>query len=89
MFSGIVKTRSVVAILLISGQSATAAPICVSFGGNGDKMEVSKVTPMVSDNSVGITCTKENGALVIPAFGTGWGNYRVVLLDENLNVSIK
>ena len=89
MFSGVAASRTVVAILLLSSQAATVKPICVSFTGNGSKREISTATAYVSDNSIGITCTPGEGSITIPAFSGAWGNYRIILLDEGLNVAIK
>lgn len=88
-FYGASRTRTVVAILLLSSQLGSVQPICVSFDGeNGNTIpDVSGNTVFVSSNSTGITGGK-NGTVTFPAFNGGWGIYRILCLDEGLSVKM-
>ena len=88
-FSGASRARTVVAILLLSSQSGSEQPICVSFDGkNGGTIpDVSGNAVFVSSNSTGIT-GGQNGTVTVPAFNGGWGVYRILCLDEGLSVKM-
>lgn len=80
-FSGITRSRTVVALLLISSQLEAAQPICISFSDT----DVSTAQAYVSSNAIGATGGK-NGTITIPRFAGGWGTYRIVFLDKGLSV---
>ena len=86
-FSGIAQSRCTVAILLLSSQSNVYSPISLFFGGNGSFVNVTEQTPILSENNIGIVCGSNNGQITIPPFGSQWGFYKILLLDDGLNVS--
>lgn len=86
-FSGIAQSRCTVAILLLSSQSDVYSPISLFFGGNGGFVNVTEQTPILSENNIGIVCGSNNGQITIPPFGNQWGFYKILLLDDGLNVS--
>ena len=86
-FSGNAPTRTASAILLLSSQTITYPLITVMFRGDGSTQDVSEKESVVSTNSLKITGST-NGQITIPAFGDGWGRYRIIIFDNNLSVSI-
>ena len=75
---------------MISGQNSPIPPILVSFSGNGvyEYIDISDRNTIISDNSYNIT-GGSNGTVNIPAgIKGGWGFISVLVLDENLSVSI-
>lgn len=80
-FSGNADTRSVSAILLLTGQLLTDMHlVLVGFNGAGGIEDVSGKEICVSKNSLGITADKTG--VTIPVFNGGWGTYRIILFDE-------
>lgn len=83
-FSGTVQTRTVVAILLRSGQAGVVAPISISFYGDGGWDDISDNTIMTSDSSLSISCGNNNGQITIPQSNGNWGNDTIILLYNTL-----
>ena len=81
-FSGITRSRTVVALLLICSQLEAAQPICIAFS-NAD---VSKSEVLISSNAIGVTGGNE-GIITIPRFAGDWGVYRIVFFDKGLSVN--
>ena len=80
-FSGKAKTRSVSAILLLTGQDLTDIySILVGFEGAGNVEDVSGNEIHVSKNDLGVTA--DEAGVTIPVFSGEWGMYRIILLDE-------
>ena len=80
-FSGITRSGTVVALLLMSSQLEAASPICIAFS----DADASIAQVYVSSNAIGATGGK-NGTIIIPRFACDWGIYRIVFLDKGLSV---
>lgn len=81
-FSGITRSRTVVALLLICSQLEAAQPICIAFSNT----DVSKSEVLISSNAIGVTGGNE-GIITIPRFAGDWGVYRIVFFDKGLSVN--
>lgn len=81
-FSGITRSRTVVALLLICSQLEAAQPICIAF----NNADVSKSEVLISSNAIGVT-GGNGGIITIPRFAGDWGVYRIVFFDKGLSVN--
>ena len=84
-FSGKVKTRQLIGLLIVCGQSGICSPISIAFNGNGDYEEPKSVC--VSDND-GVATTTDLSIYISSSFKDSWGNICIVLFGEHKELNI-
>ena len=85
-FSGLVLTRTVIALLLPCSQHSIYEPITIAFTGRGGYEEVSECYAMTSAPTNKINCENKgqmiiNCNIITPG---NWGYYKIIKFEKNL-----